>query len=47
MHEDGWLTMRTNGDKTLGPARRYYTVTAKGRKELSALIETAKTKGLL
>lgn len=48
MHEDGWLKMHTDkGPSTLGPARRYYTLTVKGRKELDLIIQTAKDRGLV
>lgn len=48
MHADGWLKMHTDkGPSMLGPPRRYYTLTTKGRKELDAIIQTAKDRGLV
>lgn len=48
MLDEGWV--RTRSNKTgvaLGPSRTYYVVTAKGRKELATVLDSAKDKGKL
>lgn len=47
MRDEGWVKMRTTAGKsaTLGPVRRYYTLTAKGKRELDAVMKAAKSKG--
>lgn len=47
MLDEGWVKMHTSRKTpTLGPTRRYYTLTAKGRKELAAVMKTAEDKGM-